>query len=329
MNLIRSMKMKITDANERANKGYDDKKEFSCVCCGKKIMLTKFASAKTAKCPECKSAGKQVDPNLVPTPVQSSKPEISGNTKTLPCIQCGTMVEVSKFMSANKVLCDNCKGISSNTEPLKLKVDVSKVNTDTMPTIEDYNVLPSIIANKNLRDITCPACGEQHMRIINILDYSSFGLIIHYQCSKCKLLVNISEQCKIRCKTQKPGYLYDYSGRVIEELMSTLTSTRVHGTLDKLYSIIKEHNIEIEGIKLPPYLFQEDRPVPVGFTIPRGDMDIKTIEDMINVLDKSIRSGDAVDMPEGARYITISDTLAKQLSERLKKLFTNEGNGDA
>ena len=166
------------------------------------------------------------------------------------------------------------------------------------------------------------------MRILNILDYSDHGLIIHYQCNRCKLLVSVSEQCNSKCKTQKLGSLYDYSGHEIEDLMNSITSTRVHGTLDKLYKIIRKHNIEIEGIELPPYKYQEEKPVPVGFTIPRGDKDIKTIEDMIEVLDKSIRSGADVDMPEGTRYITISDTLAKQLSSRLKKLFTVEGNGD-
>lgn len=318
--------MKVTDTNERASKGYDDKKEFTCVCCGKKVMLTKFASAKTAKCPECKSAGKQANPDLVPVKTKTET-EISGSTKTLPCTKCGAMIEVSKFMNAAKVLCDNCKG-SNDGISYKLKVDVSKVNKDTMPAIEDYNVLPSSITNKRLRDVTCPACGEHHMRILNIIDYSSFGLIIEYQCNHCKLLMNVSEQCKFRCKTRRMGCLYDYSGHEIEDLMDNITSTRLHGTLDKLYGVIKEHNIEIEGIELPPYLFEQDKPVPVGFTIPRGDKDIKTIEDIINVLDKSIRQGADVDMPEGNRYITISDTLAKQLSSKLKKLFTNEGNGD-
>lgn len=320
--------MKVTDVNERASKGYDDKKEFTCVCCGKKIMLTKFASAKTAKCPECKSAGRQANPEFAPvqTP-KATKSQISGDTKTLPCTRCGTMVEVSKFMSAAKVLCDDCKGDGAGMVP-RLKIDVSRINRDTMPAIEDYNVLPSNIANKKLRDVVCPACGEPHMRIINIMDYSIFGLIIEYQCNKCKLLVNVSEQCKFKCKTRKMGYMYDYSGHAIEDMMDGIVSTRLHGTLDKLYGIIKEHNISLEGIEFPPYLFEQDKPVPVGFVIPKGDMDIKAIEDTINMLDNSVRNGDDVDMPEGARYITISDTLAKQLSSRLKKLFTAEGNGD-
>ena len=37
------------------DKGYKDTKEFTCTGCGKKIILTKFASQKTCKCDECKA----------------------------------------------------------------------------------------------------------------------------------------------------------------------------------------------------------------------------------------------------------------------------------
>ena len=309
--------MKVTDANERASKGYDDKKEFTCVCCGKKVMLTKFASAKTAKCPECKSAGKQANPDLIPTKQSKAKAEISGNTKTLPCVKCGTMTEVSKFMSAAKVLCNDCKG--DGTMPSQLKIDVSKINRNTMPAIEDYNVLSSNITNRKLRDVTCPACGEPHMRILNIMDYSSFGLIIEYQCNSCKLLLGVSEQCKTRCRTHKLGHMYDYSGHAIEDLMDSIVSTRLHGTLDKLYSVIKEHNIPLEGIELPPYLYEQDKPVPVGFTIPRGDKDIKAVQDAIQLLE-DLRS------EEGSGNLHYDD-MTSTISA-LKKLFTMEGNGD-
>ena len=309
--------MKITDKEERARKGYDDQREFSCVCCGKKVMLTKFASAKTAKCPECKSAGKQANPELVPAKQSKVKAEISGNTKTLPCTKCGAMVEVSKFMSAAKVLCPDCK--DSGTMAPRLKIDVSKVDRSKMPTIEDYNVLPSNIANKKLRSVTCPACGEPHMRILNILDYSTFGLIIHYQCDSCKLLVSVSEQCKFKCSTQKAGHMYDYSGHEIEDLMDGIKSTRLHGTIDKLYSLVKEHNIPLEGVELPPYLYEEDKPVPVGFVIPRGDKDIKAVQDAIQLL-TDIQSEEG----EGNMHF---DNMTKAISA-LKKLFTVEGNGD-
>lgn len=312
--------MKVTDANERANKGYDDKKEFVCVCCGKTVLLTKFASAKTAKCQECKTAGKQVNPSLVPEATAKRKAEVTGNTKTLPCTKCGTMVEVSKFMSAAKVLCDDCKGHNNDGLMPKIKVDVSKVNHDTMPTVEDYNVLPSIIANRKLRDVTCPACGEPHMRILNIMDYSSFGLVIHYQCNKCKLLLSVSEQCKFRCATHKLGAFYDYSGHEIEDLIGAIDSTRVHGTLDKLYKVIKDHNIEMEGIELPPYLYAEDKPVPVGFTIPHGDKDIKAVEDAIQLL---LDMQDRLMDPQDVDFDSVTQKITA-----LKKLFTVEGNGD-
>lgn len=315
--------MKVTDANERASKGYDDKKEFTCVCCGKKVMLTKFASAKTAKCPECKSAGKQANPDLIPVKQAKAKAEISGNTKTLPCTKCGTMVEVSKFMSAAKVLCSDCKG--DGTMASQIKIDVSKVNRNTMPTIEDYSVLPSNIANKKLRNVICPACGEPHMRIINILDYSSFGLIIEYQCNECRLLMTVSEQCKFRCRTRKMGHLYDYSGHEIEDMMDAIDSTRLHGTLDRLYGVVKEHNIPLEGIEFPPYLFEQDKPVPVGFTIPKSDRDIKAVQDAIQLLeDLQDRMGYHTEYGEPhERYDDVVQTISA-----LKKLFTMEGNGD-
>lgn len=300
--------MGITNKDERASKGYDDKREFTCVCCGNKVLLTKFASAKTAKCPECKASNRPINPELVPESTKKRQSEITGNTKTLPCIKCGVNVEVSKFMSASKVLCDDCKGTTvNNVVSTKLKIDVSKLNRDTMPTIDDYTVLPSNIANKNLRKVKCPACGEEHMRIINILDYSMYGLIIHYQCNKCKLLVSVSEQCKFRCPTQKIGVIYDYSGRAIEDLMGAIQSTRIYGTIDKLYSTIKEHNIPIEGIELPPYRYEEEKPVPVGFVIPKEDKWAKTIEDTINFLRDKEDSADII--------------------EKLQLLFKEESNG--
>ena len=289
--------MKITDINERASKGYDDKKEFTCVCCGKPVMLTKFASAKTAKCQECKDTKRPINPDLVPKskPKQNMQYNSISNTKVLPCIKCGKPTEVSKFMSAAKVLCEDCKG-DGNTHIMtsNIKVDVSKVNKDTMPHISDYNILPSNIANEKLRDITCPACGEKHMRILNILDYSPHGLIIHYQCNKCKLLVSVSEQCYFRCHTHKLGHMYDYSGHAIEGLINHITSSRLHGTLDKLYKVINEHNIKVEGIELPPYRYEEEKPVPVGFVIPEEDRWIKTIEDTIQFLEGKEDSEDIV-----------------------------------
>ena len=88
--------------------------------------------------------------------------------------------------------------------------------------------------------------------------------------------------------------------------------------------MLEEHNIPIEGIESPPYLYEEDKPVPVGFEIPPADVWVKTIDDIIKVLDNSERQGADVDMPEGTRYITISDTLAKKISSKLKDLLKED-----
>ena len=114
--------------------------------------------------------------------------------------------------------------------------------------------------------------------------------------------------------------MYDYSGHDIDDLLDAITSTRLHGTLDKLYTIIKEHNIPLEGIELPPYLYAEDKPVPVGFTIPRGDKDIKAVEDAIKLL-KDIQ--DRMMDPQDVDFDNVTQKITA-----LEKLFTVEGNGD-
>ena len=47
------------------DKGYKDTKEFTCTGCGKKIILTKFASQKTCKCDECKANNVPINPQIV------------------------------------------------------------------------------------------------------------------------------------------------------------------------------------------------------------------------------------------------------------------------
>ena len=43
----------------------DNQKEFKCTACGKIIMATKFASAKTIKCDECKQKKVSSNPQIV------------------------------------------------------------------------------------------------------------------------------------------------------------------------------------------------------------------------------------------------------------------------
>mgnify|MGYP006991665260 CR=1 FL=1 len=56
------------------------------------------------------------------------------------------------------------------------------------------------IANRRLREVECPACGYKYMKPLNVIDWSQFGLIVHYQCQECYLTMNISEQCKRQMK---------------------------------------------------------------------------------------------------------------------------------
>jgi hypothetical protein len=185
---------------------------------------------------------------------------------------------------------------------------------------------PSLINNTRLRTIACPACGHEHMKILKVLDWSVFGLIIHYQCPKCKALMSMSEQAKDLIKVYDEGMIYDYSGEAIETVgLASITSSRMSTTIQKLMSVLKEYNIELEGEKLPPYMWDNKRPVPVGYRIPRDEWAIKSIDSAIQMLDNATRQGSLIDSPEGVRYITISDTLAKHMSSELKRLFMEDG----
>lgn len=325
--------MKITDNQERGNKGYDDKKEFICTGCGKPVFATKFASAKTIKCDECKASGKQSDPNIVNniTPSKSRSVPTGGETKELPCIHCGKITTVSKFMSANKVECEDCKGESTTNKSgivnMNPHIDLSKINRATMPSMEEYYIMPSIISNPRLRDVQCPACHTDHMKIIGIMDYSEFGLIIHYQCTNCYDIISVSEQSNRLIQPYKPGVIYDYSGNAILDMVSPIQHTRMGTTIQKLMKLLEENNINVDGIELPAYKYKAERPVPIGHIVDINDQGIKSIYELIDVLEKSPRLGSLIDTPEGSRYIQISDTLAKRLASNIKVVIKEDKNG--
>ena len=102
------------------DKGYKDTKEFTCTGCGKKIILTKFASQKTCKCDECKANNVPINRQIVEEALKNNGPKVrqksEGATKICNCINCGKPTEVSKFMSASKVLCDVWKGTAVDTD---------------------------------------------------------------------------------------------------------------------------------------------------------------------------------------------------------------------
>lgn len=314
---------------------YKETKVCRCICCGKDVTVTKFASAAKVMCDECKANGAIPNPEFVATAAKSKRSEsrsvYGGDTKICKCTKCGKDVVVTKFASAAKVMCDECKGIPSgdgeavvahagevNMNPV---IRLDKIDRTIIPDIREYTVTPALFKNPALRHVKCPACGHDDMKILKVMDWSVFGLIIHYQCPKCKLLMSVSEQTKHMVHYRNNGEQFDYSGESITAGMSGVEGSRMSMAVMKLIQLCKDNNITIEADELPPYLFEEDRPVPVGYRIPRDDAAIKAVDDVLKVLTDTPRQGTLLDTPEGSRYIQISDTKAKELITKLKSLF--------
>lgn len=310
------------------DKGYKDTKEFICTGCGKKIILTKFASQKTCRCDDCKTNNIPVNPDIVSEALKSNPPKErkksdSGSTKILPCIKCGTMTEVSKFMSASKVLCDNCKGTSVGNIVRKLEVDKSKLGLVNIAPMEEYEINDGVIANRRLREIKCPKCGHEYMKPLSILDWSQFGLIVHYQCQECYLLMNISEQCKRQVKIYSTGKRFDYTGRQIKELgMNYVDSSRLANALITIIQKCEENNIDIDDMlkefsdTVPPYRFKEERPVDSGFEIPQEDIWIDAVHSAYELLKNASCDGN------------IDSNKSKAIADKLNRLLKGE-NEDA
>ena len=316
------------------DKGYKDTKEFVCTGCGKKIILTKFASQKTCKCDECKANNVPINPDIVAKALESNPPKerktvSTGVTKTLPCVKCGTMTEVSKFMSAQKVLCDACRGTApKNTGGVKIQIDKSKLSAVKLAPIEEYEVNGGIIANKRLREVKCPACGHEYMKPLMIVDWSQFGLIINYQCQECYTTISLSEQCRRPMKIYGSDKRFDYTGRQIKELgMNWKDSSRLANALCILIETCEKNNIIIDDVlkefsdTVPPYKYKNERPVPKGFVVPPDDEWISVVHQAKELLMNAHRIGNEEDNPEGSRYIQISDTLATQIEDKLNKLL--------
>lgn len=308
---------------------YKETKVCKCICCGKDVTVTKFASAAKVMCGECKKSGAQPNTDIIASiPAKKIEPrtKYGGDTKVCKCIKCGKDVTVTKFASAAKVLCDECKGESGgytqhgeiDYEPV---INLKKIDRNIMPTLEEYTITPALFANKALRNIKCPACGHEHMKILKVLDWSTSGLIVHYQCPSCKLLVSVSEQTKTILRNMKEGVSYSYSGDEIMAGVSSVSDSRKDMAIIKLMKIINDNGIKVPADDIPPYVYEESRPVPVGYSIPKDDESIKTIDDMIKILESAKRQGSLIDTPEGTRYIEVSDTIAKKMAAKLKKLL--------
>lgn len=305
------------------DKGYKDTKEFTCTGCRKKIILTKFASQKTCRCDDCKANDVPVNPDIVAEALKANPPKerkksSGGATKILPCIKCGTMTEVSKFMSAQKVLCDNCKGTSSsNIGGAKLQVDKSKLGQVRLAPMEEYEMNDGIIADRRLREVKCPKCGHEYMKPLSVIDWSQFGLIVNYQCTECLLIMNISEQCRRPIKIYSPSRRFDYTGRQVKELgMNWRESSRISNALCVLIEACEKNNINVDEVfkefsdTVPPYRFENEKPVPRGFVVPPEDEWIHTVHSAYELL-KNADSDGKINKDE-------ADTIADKLNKLLK-----------
>lgn len=315
------------------DKGYKDTKEFICVGCGKKIVLTKFASQKTCKCDECKQNNVPINPDIVAealkqNPPKERKKSSGGATKICKCIKCGADVEVSKFMSEQKVLCDNCKGGSSAKKIVnagRLKVDRSKFGEVQMAPMEEYEMNEGVINNRRLREVPCPSCGHEYMKPLMVIDWSQFGMIINYQCQKCYTTMTISEQTRRPLKVYNPGKRFDYTGTEVRDLgISYRDNSRLANALCVLIKTCEDNNINIDEVfkdfsqTVPPYRFENDKPVPRGFVIPPEDEWIDTVHKAYELL--NAKDADS-------NTISVSRETASMLADKLNKLLKG-GNKD-
>lgn len=273
------------------DKGYGDKKMFICTGCGKEIMLTKFASQKTCKCDECKEKNVPVNPDIVAKALAKNPPKErkrvdttpSGATKIRPCIKCGKETEVSKFMSDQKVMCNECKGVGTSDETRvapRMQVDMSKLDRSKILPIEEYEVNEICIKNSRLRSVPCPACGHHYMKPNMVVDWSQFGLIISYQCPSCYTTMMLSEQTDRPIKHHSPGVRFDYTGHQIRELgMNGVEQSRYVNIIRKLIKQLDDNNIKIDDDEIVPYRWKNEKPVPIGFEVPESDKLLKVIDD--------------------------------------------------
>ena len=297
--------------------GYGDKKMFICTGCGKEIMLTKFASQKTCKCDDCKNSNVPVNPDIVAKALAKNPPKErkrvdttpSGATKIRPCIKCGKQTEVSKFMSDQKVMCNECKGIDSPEQTKsapRIQVDMSKLDRSKILPIEEYEVNEICIKNSRLRSVTCPACGHNYMKPIMVVDWSQFGLIISYQCPSCYTTALISEQVNRPIKQHSPGVRFDYTGNQIKDIgVSGAEQSRYVNIIRKLIKQLDENNITIDDDEIVPFRWKNEKPVPIGFEVPEAEKLLAGINGAINMLNDP-------------------STDAKEISNNLKKLLKGE-----
>lgn len=268
-----------------------DMVKYKCVCCGEEVLATKFASALKIKCERCKKEGCIPDKDIVQEielarqDKKKSKNEknktddiVEGNKKLSKCIKCGAEVWITKFGSHAKTLCENCKDTPSRAKRSTpsiseddIEVDVTRINRELLTNYNEYYIVPTVIANRNLRKVTCPACKEHTMKIVKLVD-GYRGLVMVYQCPECRTTMTLSEQTKRLLVPVPESTIFNYRGEEIEELLSKRNDTIYNNIITQLLGIIKDNNINIDGIEIPSYITKHDiddaidKNIPIGFS---------------------------------------------------------------
>lgn len=249
-----------------------DMKEYRCICCGNTTLATKFASALKVKCNDCKAMNALPNEKIL----EEIQDEINAKKKAKEhhaddnapegkkkstCTVCGAECFIGKFASHKTAICDKCRGeghgnnrrkSSTNDDDngfIPFKIDLSKIDTDGLPRLDDAYISPLVIANPKLRSVTCPSCGEE-MKIVKIMDSSPLrGLVIMYQCpnKECMMLMTISEQCATPLSPVPQHVLYNYRGEEIAGFTDGLEDGKTKNTIEYLMKLLTDNGIEIPG----------------------------------------------------------------------------------
>lgn len=246
-------------------------KAYKCICCGKETMATKFASALKVKCEDCKAMNAlpneaileeikgEIDAKKRSKEISADNDAPEGKKKSV-CTICGQDCYIGKFSSHKTAICDKCKGEGhgnnrrrsnddDDREFIPFKIDLSKIDTDGLPRLDDAYISPLIIANPRLRSMKCPSCGHE-MKIVKIMDSSPLnGLVIMYQCPdrECMMIMTISEQCKSLLSPVPQHVLYNYRGEEIHGFTDGLQDGKAKNTIEYLMKLLTDNGIEIPG----------------------------------------------------------------------------------
>lgn len=165
---------------------------------------------------------------------------------------------------------------------------MTKLDRSRLLPIEEYEVNDTVIANKRLREVKCPGCGHEYMKPLSIVDWSTFGLVVQYQCTCCLLSMSISEQTNHLIRHYNPSRRFDYTGTEIRYIgTSSKEQTVLSNALRILIKLLDDNNINIDSeIRsiVPPYKWKNEKPVEIGYVIPDDDLLISKISGAVKDL---------------------------------------------